>query len=219
VTIDPIGEMPITITENLHLDDGSDNCDINETRTARYDIRDGERIIGTGTPNVTSSNCPTGKSFPVSSSVRNEGSRRVAIDYHLEGCGRNGPFGLAGCAGRGWLVFDMPVNIEKFIPNTPLSVFSLDSGETTTTQTSNVINYPFSIPSGFRNINFRYTVEITRRLMLADLVLDEKVTRLSNVNPTGDGIETRMDNGRLGITITQSPTPFTNNRNRFTLSQ
>lgn len=36
VTISPIGSDPRTVVENMHVDDGSDDCDVNENRTARY---------------------------------------------------------------------------------------------------------------------------------------------------------------------------------------
>lgn len=203
VTITPRGEMPVSVTENMHLDDGSDDCDINQNRTSRYTIREGVRITGWGTPNVTSSNCPTGKSFPMSNSVRREGDRTIAIDYHLEGCGRNGPFGVAGCAGRGWLVFDMPVQAVRYVTNS-LPPFSADSGENSIVQTTQTVDYPNAVPDGWQNVSWDYTVEVTRRLMLGDLELERRVSRLSNVNPQGDGIQTNIVNGRLGITI--SPT-------------
>lgn len=207
VTITPEGEMPVAVNENLHLDDGSDNCDINENRIATYTLKGGENITGWGTPGVTSSNCPTGKSYPISSSVRKLNPTTVAIDYHLEGCGRNGPWGIAGCAGRGWLVFDMPVNGVRYQKNS-LPAYSSDTGETTVTQTTNTIDYPNAVPQGWRNIVWNYTVEIIRRVVLGDLVIEQRVSKLSNVNPNGDGIQTKIVNGRLGITISPSPPPI-----------
>jgi pimeloyl-ACP methyl ester carboxylesterase len=202
VTISPIADVPTPVTENFHVDDGSDNCDINENRTAAYTLQGGARIISWGSPNITSSNCPTGASYPIPTSIRSTGDRSIAIDYHLQGCGK-GPVGI-GCNGRGWLVFDLPVEGIRYTPNVALPVSTWTSNAKAASSDPVTVVYDRSLPPGTRNLTWHYAVKLIKIVRRGDQIIEQRTIAVTHVTPTADGLTTAITNGQLTISASEA---------------
>jgi hypothetical protein len=128
-----------------------------------------------------------------------ENPSTLALDYHLEGCGNGFPFG--DCKGRGWLVFDMPINVTTY-NQTPLPKFPFDTGVNLTRNNSYLIPYGYPLPNGAKNIQWNYSVKVVKRFGTDDLVFHETTTTLSNVMPTANGISASMSSGTLVVSMT-----------------
>lgn len=193
--IEANAEVPKGVTESFAFDRGADNSDCDKTVNGsdHYCMSKAEYVDSWSGINVTSA---AGKTHNMSIRNDNANAKCVYADYSIQG---NGHDWTGHCSGTGWLVANFTLSGTKYELN-GLKNFSIPENESKGQKTF-AYEYPKDfIPSGSRNIKYKYKVVISKTYGNQNAKIE-----LTDMNPTGEGVTTNISSdGRLYIDATKS---------------
>lgn len=106
----PAAVAPVRVQETFRVNDSSNDCGANQTRTLEYCLAAGARVLDWSGPSIESANC--GSSI---ANVRRLPGRDgcIALDVSVRGCGYDNILGIQNCKGRGWIGGSVVINGER----------------------------------------------------------------------------------------------------------
>lgn len=200
-TAQPTWDSEEPVIKVFKIEDSSDDCTIDQFRTASFCLEDADKLTEVAPPIVRSANCGSKWIGPLPLSK----PQCTSVQYQLRGCGDL--FHLK-CKGRGWFVADVQLKGVRYKRQSlEQHVWPLIQGNGSELRYE--LQYPTDIPVGAKNISWQYSVSLARvnRGSLEEIQLNEK-------QPSGKGVSANISgDGRLVIDISGAVERWANGKN------
>lgn len=191
--IKPIVSLPVTHVWPFDFYDIDNDCNADRACDQTWDIpADWNLDFANVRFSITTANCGSSAGPP-----RLAGPHAIYLPAHITGCGTNW---IWNCKGRGWIGYHLDVPSKQY-QGQPWSESNQDQVGTADQRTY-TFDYRAEQPIPADNQGVRWTYNLSLQIQVGSQ--QPHRVELSDVNPNGDGVESRIDSqsGKLAVTIT-----------------